>query len=57
MESSSEQDFMDQKQPGSLSKVLSSMLGVIMWIIGYDILTEDEKLQSGIDYSGEGHEK
>ena len=36
---------------------LSTLLGIFLWIVGFDTLTEKERLEAGVVLDGEGRDE
>jgi len=46
----------ESKQNSSFVLGLSTILGIFLWIVGFDTLTEKERLDAGVDLGGEGRD-
>ena len=44
----------DVNQPAPIAAILQAVKGVANRLIGFFVLTEEEQLQAGIDFHGEG---
>lgn len=57
MDTLTNKNVSETENTGNIAKAVNSALGIIMWLIGFDTLTKEEKRQSGIDLSGEGRDE
>ncbi len=57
MDALNNNDLPESKQNSSFIVRLSTLLSIFLWVVGFDTLTEKERLDAGVDLGGEGRDE
>ena len=54
MRALNDNDLLESKQNSSFMLGVSTLVSIFLWIVGFDTLTEKERLDAGVDLGCEG---